>query len=146
MKLGVKIGGIFSTLLILLALNGCSVQLISDYDRQTQQQMSMLAKKIDRLYIELSMKPAEQRQYQSFINKYIDIQVDLRALENRQQVRSMNELTLKQVELTTQLWLEDQSAHQRNNTVSDFIIKRRQSQYRRIFIAMIRGEAAKQSL
>lgn len=130
---------------LLLGLSsGCSVQLVSDYDHQSQQQMMNVAKQVERFYLELALQPVEKRSYQVSSKGYIQIDVELSALLLRQKVRELNELTTKQVTMTQTMWQQDQLTHRKNNTISDFIIKRRRAQYQRVFLAMVRGEQMKQ--
>ncbi|PSW07162.1 hypothetical protein [Photobacterium lipolyticum] len=129
--------------LFLCFASGCSVQLIADYDHASLSQMEQLAKKIDRFYIGLSYLPIEQRNYESNIKYYMEIDIDLNALKHRQEVRVMNELTMKQVENVIKLWKQDKMSHKKNTIISDFSIKRHSRQYYRLFLSMIKGEEAK---
>lgn len=121
----------------------CTLQLVADYDQSTLQQLELVAKKVDRLYVELSYTPEQQRTYQKVTSQYLDIEVSLEALKTRQQLRALNELTLKQVDITISLFRQDRELHKQRNTVSDFLLKRRRKQYNRLFISMIKGEEAK---
>lgn len=121
----------------------CTLQLVADYDQSTLQQLELVAKKVDRLYVELSYTPEQQRSYQKVASQYLDIEVSLEALKTRQQLRELNELTLKQVDITISLFRQDRELHKQRNTVSDFLLKRRRKQYNRLFISMIKGEEAK---
>ena len=128
---------------ILLFLNACAINQISDYDAQSMNQMQLVAKKVDYFYAQVSYLPKANRTYQQSAKQYLEIEVDLNALKLRQQVRSTNELTLKQVEIAQTLWHEDRLSHQKKDTISDFIIKRHRQQFNRVFLAMITGEDSK---
>lgn len=131
------------TFYMLLMLPSCTTTLISDYDQNTVEQMELIAKKIDRLYIELGYIPAQERAFDYVESEYLDIEVELQALKTRQQLRPLNELTLKQVDISLSLFLQDRERHKKLDTISDFLIKRYRKQYNRLFIAMIRGEEIK---
>ncbi len=129
--------------IILLLLNACAINQISDYDQKSMDQMESVAMKVDYFFTELSYMPKTQRTYESSKSQYIDIDVELNALKLRQQIRTTNELTLKQVEIAQTLWREDRLSHQKKDTISDFIIKRHRKQFNRVFLAMITGEDSK---
>ena len=127
----------------LLLLNACAINQISNYDEQSLNQMQLVAKKVDYFYAQLSYLPKDKRTYQQSAQQYLEVEVDLNALKLRQQVRSTNELTLKQVEIAQTLWSDDRKTHQKKDTISDFIIKRHRQQFQRVFLAMIKGEESK---
>ena len=127
----------------LLLLNACAINQVSDYDAQSLNQMQLVAKKVDYFYAQLSYLPKDKRTYQQSAKQYLEVEVDLNALKLRQQIRSTNELTLKQVEIAQALWSDDRKTHQKKNTISDFIIKRHRQQFQRVFLAMIKGEESK---
>jgi hypothetical protein len=128
---------------LLLFLNACAINQISNYDQKSMDQMELVAMKVDRFFVGLSYTPKSERKYQKYASNYLDIEVELNALKLRQQVRATNDLTLKQVEIAQMLWSEDRKSHQKKDTISDFIIKRHRQQFNRVFLAMIKGEESK---
>ena len=134
---------IIVSFLLALSLTSCSLQLISDYDQKTLSQLEITAKKIDRLFIRLSYMPVHQRRFSNAVSSYMDIDVELQALKTRQELRALNELTLKQINIAISLFSQDKEKHKKQNTISDFVLKRHRKQYNRLFIAMIKGEEAK---
>ena len=114
----------FTSILFFGFLSGC--QLIADYDQTTVEQLTHISKKVDTFYLELSYSAPKQREYAKYRDKYLAIEADLRALKRRQEVRAMNKLTLEQVEIALKFWQEDRQNHMKKQTVSNFIIKRRQ--------------------
>lgn len=127
----------------IMLLSGCALNLISDYDEQSLQDMERIAKQVDMFYAKLLYTPSEQRHYQNFNQDYITIEVELNALKTRQQIRELNELTFKQVQIAQNLWHQDMQQHKKNDGISDFIIKRHRKQFNRVFLAMIKGEQSK---
>ncbi|WDD98083.1 hypothetical protein [Thalassomonas actiniarum] len=127
-------------------LSGCALQLVSDYDEKSLESMERVAQKVNRFYLGLSYQSKEKRLFKASHSAYLNIEADLEALKNRQMIRPMNELTLKQVEITLKLWREDRLRHKTADSLSDFLIKRRKDQYQRLFLAMIKGEEAKQKV
>jgi outer membrane biogenesis lipoprotein LolB len=126
-----------------LLLSGCSMTFISDYDQATMDEMQLINKKIDRFFLRLSYEDPKERTYRKFKKAYLDIEVELHALKTMQVVRAMNELTVKQVDTALNLWQQERTSHQKNNGISDILIKIHRSQYNRLFMAMIKGEASK---
>ncbi|MBQ4839334.1 MULTISPECIES: hypothetical protein [Pseudoalteromonas] len=143
LKATIKIICGIAMILALSLASGCSLNLVSDYDRASQQQMMKLMQKIDGFYLHMQHVDVPKRQYSHYASSYLNIEVDVNALLQRQKVRSLNELTIKQVEILLQLWQQARKAHQEQNSISDFIIKRRRSEYQRVLLAMIRGEKSK---
>jgi hypothetical protein len=139
-----KFNHLLLSLLFLALFCGCAIQLVSARDEVTLQQMETLAQEVDHFFIQLSYIPASVRDYKSSKSRYLDIEVKLNALKMRQEIREMNELTLKQVEIAIELWTKDRKRHQVKENFSDFMVKRYRSQYKRLFLAMIKGEEVKE--
>jgi len=127
----------------LLLLPSCALQIISPYDQQTLAQMTLIAKKVDRHFLALHYLTVDERDFSYFKNSYLDIAVELQALNNRQQIRSINELTSRQVDIAMTLWQQHTEQHQKANSLSNFLTNRYRKQYNRLFLAMIKGEAVK---
>ena len=134
---------LITLLLIIVLIPSCALQLISDYDQRSLDQMELIAKKVDRLYLQLEYMAANKRDYHRVAASYLDIDVELQALKTRQQLRAINELALTQVEIAISLWKKGRQRHQQINTVTDFFIKRYRKQYNRLYLAMIKGEESK---
>ncbi|KZN53554.1 hypothetical protein N474_21070 [Pseudoalteromonas luteoviolacea CPMOR-2] len=142
-KSWLKLLVILATLLILTTQVGCSLHLISEYDRASQRNMLSLMKKIDGFYLHMSNVAPDKRQFSHYVSGYTNIEVEINALLQRQKVRELNELTVKQVEILLELWQQGRLAHKSKDGISGFIIKRRRSEYQRVMLAMIRGEESK---
>lgn len=127
-----------------VGLSGCSLlSVISDYDPASLEQMQVISKKIDRMFITLQMSDKKERQFAKYKAMYIDVAVEIYALKSMQMARSSNELTMKQVDTLVKFWQDERKAHQKKDTVPDIIIKLHHSQYNRLMMAMIKGEEAK---
>ncbi|MBN3492613.1 hypothetical protein [Vibrio neptunius] len=128
----------------LMLLSGCTLRLVAPYDPQTVQQAQSIERDIDYLYLSLQALPESERRYREFSEQYLNIDVNVRGLERRQQRREQNQETIKQAQTLVQFWQQDMRAHKKKQTLSDFLIKRRIDQYERLIDALIRGELAKQ--
>ncbi|KZN13051.1 hypothetical protein [Marinomonas sp. TW1] len=135
---------LFCLLLSVIWFSGCSIQLVSSYDAKTLEQMERIDQDIDRFYLTLQTQPESNRTYALFSDQYLNIEVNIRSLERRQAMREKNEETLAQTKTLKAFWQQDMTSHKRQNSVSDFIIKRRMDQYQRLMKALIQGEMAKQ--
>lgn len=127
-----------------VGLSGCSLlSVISDFDPASLNQMQLISKKIDRMFITLQYSDKKERQFAKYKSMYIDVAVEINALKSIQMARSSNELTMQQVATLVKFWQEERKAHQTKDTVPDIIIKLHHSQYNRLMMAMIKGEEAK---
>ena len=134
---------LFLLLLSVLFLAGCSMKLVANYDPQSLTQLEIINKEIDFMYLKMKALPDNQRIYSSFQQEYLKIDVDIRAYERRQEMREKNEESIKQAAILASLWQQDVQTHKQKNTISDFMIKRRQAQYQRLISSMLEAEMAK---
>ncbi|NRF64055.1 hypothetical protein [Vibrio coralliilyticus] len=128
----------------LILLSGCTLRLVAPYDPQTVQQAQSIERDIEYLYLSMQALPESERLYARFSEQYLKIDVSVRGLERRQARREQNQETLKQTQTLVQFWQQDMKTHQQKQTLSDFLIKRRLDQYKRLIDTLIRGELAKQ--
>lgn len=129
--------------LIALIPSGSSIQVVARFDASSAQQATQIANSIDQFFTRLLYLPPEQRRYRGLQGGYLDIQVKLQALKQRQEMRQLNDLSLRQADIALELWQQDQQQHQHNDGISDFLIKRHQSNYQQLMNALIQGEHAK---
>lgn len=129
---------------VVIGFCGCSLlSVISDFDQDSLNQMQLVQKKIDFMFTTLQFSDKSERQFSKFKNMYIDISVEINALKSMQLVRSMNDLTNQQVDTLIKLWQQEHQAHKQKDGMSDIIINLHRSQYRRLMMAIIKGEEAK---
>lgn len=133
----------FLWLVVLVLSSGCTVRYVADYDEGVLQEIIDISKKVDLFYGRLLEIDSAKRVYENVATQYLEIETDLRSLHLRNQIRETNEATSRQIEIALELWTQDKAKHKKDNGVSDFIIKRHRNEFTRIFIAMARGEAAK---
>lgn len=129
--------------LVLMTTAGCTYRYVSQYDPEVEEEIYIISKKVDVFFGKLLETSKDERTYQQFKNEYIEIEADLRLLLRRNEIRALNDETVAQIKTTLELWLDDKTKHVQKETVSDFIAKKHQEQYSRLFIAMIKGETAK---
>jgi hypothetical protein len=62
----------------------------------------------------------------------------------RNEIRALNKESTKQTQNALDLWLGDKNNHKKLNTVDDVTIKLHRRQFSRVFVAMAKGEEAKE--
>ena len=134
----------FLSLLLLASVIGCTVRYVAEYDASIKDEIVHIAKKVDLFYGRLLDTSPSERQYQKYKDDYLKIEADLRALELRNEIRTFNKESTKQTKIALDLWLEDKDSHKKDNTVDDATLKLHRKQFARVFVAMAKGEEAKQ--
>lgn len=133
----------FSLILMLSIYSSCSVQYVAEYDASIKQEIVRIAKLVDLFWGELLDTPIEDRKYDNFKKMYNKIETDLRGLKMMNEIRPLNKASTKQSENALILWIEDKKIHKENDGFSNFEAKSHRKQYMRVFIAMAKGEEAK---
>ena len=133
----------FSLILMLSIYSSCSVQYVAEYDASIKQEIVRIAKLVDLFWGELLDTPIEDRKYDNFKKMYNKIETDLRGLKMMNEIRPLNKASTKQSENALILWIEDKKIQKENDGFSNFEAKSHRKQYMRVFIAMAKGEEAK---
>jgi len=129
--------------LMMTLLSGCTVKYVADYDSSIKEETVTIAKKVDLFWGILLDTPSLERPYEKFKGKYNEIETDIRGLYMKNEIRELNKVSTKQVKNLLDLWIEDKNTHKDNNTFTNFEAKRHRKQFVRIFIAIAKGEEAK---
>lgn len=130
--------------LLMIGTAGCATRYVADYDAQVVEDVNQISRKVDLFFGRLLETPENEREYQSFKDAYIEVEADLRLLLRRNEIRSLNQETTEQIQTTMNLWLDDKAKHEKKDTVSNFIAKKHREQFCRLFVAMAKGEMAKE--
>ena len=126
-----------------LATSACTVKYVADYDASVMEEIVKVSKAVDMFYAQILETPEGERKYEKFKAGYINIEGDLYGLRLKNEIRPLNKESARQTEIAQELWQQDMTDHKTNDSVGDFIAKRHREQFRRIFVAMARGERAK---
>ena len=126
-----------------ILLSACTVQYVADYDASIVEETVTIAKKVDLFWGELLDTPTTKRQYSAFREQYNIIETDIRGLLMKNRIRALNNESTEQVEILLRLWVDDRESHKKKNSFSDFLAKRHRQQFERVFIAIAKGEKAK---
>jgi len=83
------------------------------------------------------------RAYDKFSDQYVNIEVELNSLLNKNKVRPLNTHSTRICEITKQLWVKYKEEHKTDNTLNDGLIKLNQLTFSDLFYAMQVAEKAK---
>src|SRR3990172_5907472 len=132
------------SLVFLASMIGCTVRYAAEYDASIKEEIIRIAKQVDLFYGRLLETPSGERQYKNHKDDYLKIEADLRALELRNEIRTFNKESTAQTKIALDLWLEDRESHKKDNTVDDATLRLHRKQFTRVFVAMAKGDGAKQ--
>lgn len=134
-------------ILSLLALNSCKVTFIPGYDAKIAEQIENTSKAVDKFYLSmLDTTSAEKggRAFSKFSEQYVNIEVELNSLLNKNRIRPLNENSIRICEISIQLWMKYKAEHKKDNTLSDGLIKLNQKTFSDLFYAMQVAEKGKE--
>lgn len=134
-------------ILSLLALNSCKVTFIPGYDAKIAEQIENTSKAVDKFYLSmLDTTSAENggRAFSKFSEQYVNIEVELNSLLNKNRIRPLNENSTRICEITIQLWMKYKAEHKKDNTLSDGLIIVNRKTFSDLFYAMQVAEKGKE--
>ncbi len=125
------------------ALSACTVQFVSLYDEQTEQQITALQRKTETLIEDLARHAGKpEGAHEHFTERYADIKVDAAVLHTRAQALPLNENTSQQAgELVG--WLENLEALHKQGISHPSVLIPVRSQAQSIYVGMLKSEIAK---
>lgn len=135
------------TMLSLMAFYSCRVTLVPPHDAIIMEQIDETAKAVDKFYLimlETSSSSSGGRAYQNFAGDYVNIEVELTSLLNKNKIRPLNENSTRICEITLQLWQKYKEEHKEDNSLSDGMIKLNRQTFADLFYAMQVAEKAKE--
>jgi len=127
----------------LFSLTGCQLTLTPDHDAEMTERILDVAGHVDTFWMDLLATPVDARHYAAFSEDYRWIEGVLVNLHLRQQVRPLNDAAVRQAEIALELWQEVREQHQAEDSFSDFEAGMSREQFRRVFVAMARGEESR---
>ena len=147
-------------MLILMLSQGCSIKLVADYDAKIAQEIINVSKQVDKFYGELLETTYSDRSYDAFKDKYIAIEVNIRALVVQNKARPLNDESISIAETTLEMWLKYKDKHRENwakyrlpdgdsnkieakDIYKDTLAKNHRKRFTRLFTAMSVAEEAK---
>jgi len=139
---------IISVILIsIIALNSCKVTFIPSYDADISEQIDNTAKAVDKFYLSMLETTSDEndgRAYEKFSEQYVNIEVELNSLLNKNKIRPLNENSTRICEITIQLLEKYKQEHKDDNTLSDGLVKLNRKTFCDLFYAMQVAEKGKE--
>ncbi|MGZ5219146.1 MAG: hypothetical protein ACXWC7_03675 [Chitinophagaceae bacterium] len=111
-----KIPGI---LLLVLMLLSCRVTLVPEYSAQLEDQIAKTAKASDKLYIDMLDVPINKRTYDSFKDRYNEIESEINSIRLKNETRPKNADFLVINKNLKDAFEEAKKYHKENSTLSD---------------------------
>jgi hypothetical protein len=103
-------------------ITSCKVSWVATYDYMVAQQIDVVAKKIDKFYLtllETTQNENEQRVYSKYAEAYIDIEVELSNLLQKNNRRDKNQESIEINKRILNKWLEYKEIHKTENQLSN---------------------------
>lgn len=134
-------------LISLTAIYSCRVTLVPPYDAVIMEQIDETSKAVDKFYLimlETTSNTGGERSYELFAEDYVNIEVELNSLLNKNKVRPLNENSTRICEITLQLWQKYKMEHKEDNSLPDGMIELNRQTFSDLFYAMQVAEKAKE--
>lgn len=129
-----------------LCLSACKITLVPSYDAQLKEQIESTSKEIDRFYLnmmDMTSNTEGGRSYDQFREGYIDIEVELLSLLNKNRVRPLNAHSTRICEITLQIWRKYKQEHKEDDAIPDGLIKLNMLAMNDLMYAMLIAEKGK---
>ena len=113
---------ILLSFMLAVAAVGCKVTLLPNYDAGIASQIDSTLKMVDKFYLtmlETTKNTNGQRAYQNFAVDYVNIEVELQSLLDKNTVRPLNSDSKKICENTLNQWIKYMSKHKQDDQISD---------------------------
>lgn len=139
---------VFSTLSIIV-FNSCTVTFIPSYDATIAEQIENTTKQVDKFYLTMLETTTEEndgRVFEKFTSQYVDIEVELNSLLNKNKVRPLNENSTRICEITLELWQKYKEEHRSDQTLSNGLIQLNRKTFSDLFFAMQVAEKGKETV
>lgn len=136
----------FTVIAVLCLFSACRVTFIPDYDRDIAEQIETTSKQVDKFYLKMleTTKNNGGRVYEKFAEDYVDVEVELNSLLNKNKIRPLNENSTRICEITLELWVKYKEEHKTDDALSDGLIKLNRKTFSDLFYAMQVAEKAKE--
>jgi len=105
--------------LVVSMLLSCRVTLVPEYNAQLEEQIARAAKATDRLYIDMLDVPLNNRMYDSFKDRYNDIESEINSIKLKNEARPKNADFLVINKNLKDAFEEAKKYHKDNSTLSN---------------------------
>jgi len=132
--------------LTLLALNSCKVTFVPSYDAKISEQIDETTKSVDLFYLNMLENTSEKndgRAFDKFSERYVELEVELNSLLNKNKVKPLNKSSTRICEITLQLWQKYKGIHKKDDKLTNGEIKYNRKIFEDLFYAMQVAEKGK---
>jgi hypothetical protein len=132
---------------ILLTTSSCAIRLLPDYDATLAEEIIGASLEIDRFYsqmLEFHRSGTDERSYENFKDGYMEVELTLRSLYLKNEVRALNKHSIRICEIALELWEKYRDEHKEDNLISDGEIKINRRYFQDLFKAMLAAEEWKE--
>ncbi len=136
----------FFSLLVTFAVAGlqsCSVNFVPPYDKTLSDQVTQLMKEIDVFYLEMQEYNEDERNYERFIEDYIQIEAELKSLYFKNKVRPLNEESTENCLIALQQWQKYKARHKARDSLSTANIELQNTYMHDVLYYILVAEEAK---
>jgi hypothetical protein len=147
-------------LLLVVQTSGCAIKLVADYDARIAQENINISRQVDKFYGQLLETAYSDRSYDAFKDRYIEIEVNIRALVVQNKARPLNDESISISETILEKWIKYKDTHKENwaryqlpdgdenkieakDIYKDVLIGNHRKRFTRLFTAMSVAEEAK---
>lgn len=138
---------VFFIAFITITLSSCRVTFIPAYDASILKQAEEIQMQIDKFYLvmlETTKNDTIDRAYSKYAEQYIDVEVKLNYLLEKNKVKPLNEDCVKICDIALNTWRKYKAEHKEDNRVSDKLIQFNKKFMDDLFYAMTSAEKAKE--
>ena len=128
---------------LLLVLQGCATKRVADYDAAIKKEIITISKQVDTFYGELIETEESARKYDAFKEKYIEIEVGVRALIMQNKARPLNDESVSISETTIKKWIKYKNKHKSEDRYKTVLAENHRERFTRLFTAMLVAEKSK---
>lgn len=127
----------------LLLLTGCTPKWVADYDARMLEAILATAKQVDGFYGNLLIAPEDTRPFDQFAEAYVAIEVELRSLVTRNEIRPLNSESTRIATTALEQWQQYLSRHREKDGYATRVAELHRKNMQRLLTAMAKAEQAR---
>lgn len=135
------------SVLVLLTFNSCKVSFVPNFDAALLEQIESTAKSVDKFYLQILESgkiDTNNRKFDKYIEQYIEIEVEIKSLLNKNKIKPLNNSSVRICEITLELWIKYKEEHRKDRLLSDGVIKLNRKTFDDLFFAIQVAEKGKE--
>lgn len=135
--------------IISVLATSCKVSLVAAYDSMVAEKIEEVNKEIDKFYLvmlETTLNEDDERIYDKYAEQYIDIQLDLKSLLQKNKRRDKNDETIKINQRIYDKWIEYKEIHKSQNELDDADIEANMMNMDNMLNTMLAAEQFKNAI